>query len=48
MMGQFEVLLDGHIIAKRGGNFFTRQFGAGYPDFDDVILRLEREHEQQG
>jgi hypothetical protein len=28
--GQFEVLADGQMIAERGGNWFTRSFGAGY------------------
>jgi len=35
------VLVDGRKIAERGGNFFTRQFGAGYPDPDAVVAKLE-------
>lgn len=38
--GQFEVLVDGERIAERGGNWFTRRFGAGYPDLRKVIEHL--------
>ncbi|HEV7550295.1 MAG TPA: hypothetical protein VGP65_01360 [Candidatus Angelobacter sp.] len=40
--GQFDVLADGEKLASRGGNWFTRSFGAGYPDLDSVVERLER------
>lgn len=39
--GQFEVIADGKRIAERGGNWFTRSFGAGYPDLDRVVEQLE-------
>ena len=35
--GQFEVSVGDSVVAKRGGNWFTRSFGAGYPNPDDVI-----------
>jgi hypothetical protein len=35
--GQFDVVADGTKIAQRGGNWFTRMFGAGYPDFNGVV-----------
>ena len=38
--GQFDVLADGEKVAERGGNFLTRSFGAGYPEMEEVILRL--------
>jgi len=38
--GQFEVIADGEKVAERGGNWFTRRFGAGYPDLDGVVDRL--------
>jgi hypothetical protein len=38
--GQFDVFADGDRIAGRGGNWFTRSFGAGYPDPDSVVERL--------
>jgi len=34
------VLVDGATVAVRGGNWLTRQFGAGYPDFDAVVETL--------
>jgi hypothetical protein len=40
--GQFEVNADGKTIAERGGNSFTRRFGAGYPDLDTVVEQLEK------
>ena len=41
-MVQFEVFADGKEIAERGGNWFTRSFGAGYPDLDSVVEQLEK------
>lgn len=38
--GQFDVIADGQRIAERGGNWFTRSFGAGYPDLDSVVEQL--------
>jgi hypothetical protein len=40
--GQFDVIADGEIIGKRGGNWLTRSFGAGYPDLDRVVELLEK------
>ena len=39
--GQFTVVADGEKIAERGGNWLTRSFGAGYPDLDRVVEKLE-------
>jgi hypothetical protein len=44
--GQFEVIADGKRIAERGGNWFTRSLGAGYPDLDIVVERLEKHRER--
>jgi hypothetical protein len=38
--GQFDVIVDGERIAERGGNWFTRSFGSGYPDLENVIGQL--------
>jgi hypothetical protein len=38
--GQFELIADGERIAERGGNWFTRRFGAGYPDLDGLVEQL--------
>jgi len=40
--GQFDVIADGARIARRGGNWLTRSFGAGYPDLDRVVEQLEK------
>jgi len=40
--GQFDIIADGEKIAERGGNWFTRKFGAGYPDLDHVVELLEK------
>ena len=40
--GQFEVIADGQRIAERGGNWFTRSLGAGYPDLDRVVEQLAK------
>ena len=40
--GQFEVIADGEKIAERGGNWFTRSLGAGYPDLESVVEKLEK------
>jgi hypothetical protein len=40
--GQFEVLADGEKVVERGGNWFTRSFGAGYPDLNTVVDQLEK------
>ena len=39
--GQFEVIADGETIAERGGNWFTRSFGAGYPDLNRLVDQLQ-------
>lgn len=39
-LGQFEVIADGERISERGGNWFTRSFGAGYPDLVGVVEKL--------
>ena len=40
--GQFEVIADGETVAERGGNWLTRSFGAGYPDLDGVVDKLQK------
>ena len=40
--GQFEVLADGETVAERSGNWFTRSFGAGYPDLEGVVELLQK------
>ena len=40
--GQFTVLADGQPVAERGGNWFTRSFGAGYPNLNSVVDELQK------
>ena len=40
--GQFDVIADGERIAERGGNWITRSFGAGYPDLESVVEKIEK------
>jgi len=41
--GQFDVIVDGEVIASRGGNAVTRVlFGAGFPEFESVLDEIER------
>ena len=46
--GQFDVIADGKRIAERGGNWFTRSFGAGYPDLDGVVEQLAKHRTRSG
>ena len=46
--GQFDVLADGKKVAERGGNWFTRSFGAGYPDLESVLKQLEKQRASGG
>lgn len=39
--GQFDVLVDGEVIASRGGNMLQRVLGGGWPDAEDVIAKIE-------
>lgn len=41
-IGQFEGIADGKRIAERGGNWFTRSLGAGYPDPEGVVEQLKK------
>jgi hypothetical protein len=41
-IGQFDVIADGKAVVRRGGNWLTRQFGAGYPDAEKVVEQLEK------
>ena len=40
--GKFDVILDGETIVQRGGNSLTRIFGAGYPDPEQVVEKIEK------
>ena len=40
--GQFDVVVDGEVIASRGGNLLQRVFGGGWPDPEDVVAKIEQ------
>jgi hypothetical protein len=40
-LGQFDVLVDGEVIASRGGNMLQRVLGGGWPDPEEVIQKIE-------
>lgn len=39
--GQFDVVVDGQVVASRGGNMLTRLLGGGWPDPEDVVAKIE-------
>ncbi len=43
--GQFEVLAEGESLVNRGGNWFSRQLGAGYPKTREVVALLKEKLE---
>jgi hypothetical protein len=40
--GKFDVIVEGETIVERGGNPLTRIFGAGYPDPEQVMQKIEK------
>ena len=40
-LGQFDVVVDGKVVARRGGNVFTKLLGGGWPEPADVIAKIE-------
>jgi hypothetical protein len=40
--GQFDVVVNGKVIASRGGNPLSRiLLGAGFPDTEEIVALLE-------
>ena len=39
--GQFDVVVDGKVIASRGGNLLSKMLGGGWPDPEQVIAAIE-------
>lgn len=44
--GQFDVLLDGELIASREKGFLTRLFGGGWPEPDLVVEELKKRQQK--
>ena len=45
--GQFDVVVDGKVIASRGGSMMKRLLGGGWPDPDEVVEKLEALQQQK-
>jgi hypothetical protein len=39
--GQFDVVVDGKVIASRGGSMMKRLLGGGWPDPGEVVEKIE-------
>ncbi len=39
--GQFDVLVDGEVVASRNGSMLKRVLGGGWPDPEEVIATIE-------
>lgn len=46
-LGQFDVVVDGQVVASRGGNMLSKMLGGGWPDPDDVVRRIEALQKQK-
>lgn len=46
-LGQFDVVVDGKVIASRGGNMLQKVLGGGWPDPEDVIRKIEALQQQK-
>ena len=40
-LGQFDVVVDGKVVAGRGGSMLSKMIGGGWPDPEDVIAKIE-------
>ena len=51
-LGQFDVIVDGQVVASRGGGMLTKLLGGGFPDPDDVVAKIgalqQAQHGPQG
>ena len=41
------MLVDGELIASRGGNMLKRVLGGGWPDPEEVIAKIEAIRQQR-
>jgi hypothetical protein len=41
-VGQFDVELDGEVVSSRGGGYWSRLFGGGWPESSDVVAAIRR------
>ena len=38
---------NGVPVSSRGGNFLTRRFGGGYPDFEELVTKLGKKQDTE-
>lgn len=46
-LGQFDVIVDGKVIASRGGSMLKKILGGGFPDPEEVIAKIEELQKQK-
>jgi hypothetical protein len=39
--GQFDVVVDGKVIASRGGSMLKKLLGGGWPDHEEVVAMID-------
>ncbi|HEX6813777.1 MAG TPA: hypothetical protein VF384_19305 [Planctomycetota bacterium] len=45
--GQFDVVVDGEVIASRGGSMLERLLKGGWPDPEAVVAKIEAKRKQK-
>lgn len=40
--GQYDVMVDGQVVASREGGILTRLMGGGWPEPSDVLSAIEK------
>ena len=40
--GQFDVIVDGSVVARRTGGLWNKLMGGGWPDEEDVVQKLQQ------
>ena len=40
-LGQFDVVVDGEVVARRGGGLWRRLLGGGWPDPDEIVAAVK-------
>jgi predicted Rdx family selenoprotein len=40
-LGQFDVVVDGVVVASRGGSMLRKLLAGGFPDPEEVIQKIE-------
>ena len=46
--GQYDIVVDGQVVASREGNMLTRLMGGGWPESGDVLAAIEKRVAKKG